>query len=147
MAELSTLTMKPLVTLQAVLLLALAAAPVAAQPRDAGAPAGKHPATEKPSAPCKPPRDRTLIRFTLGPDAEVADLITWYATTTCTGILMSSGSPLAGKKVTILAPEPITFAELRRLFNAALDSVGLVAEPDGKFLRIIDARRARPARP
>src|SRR5204862_129224 len=83
-------------------------------------------------------------KVNLKPDSEVADVISWYSGATCTPILVSSGTALAGKKVTILSPEPITFAELRRLFHAALDSVGLAAEPDGKFLRIVDAAHARP---
>jgi hypothetical protein len=110
---------------------------------DAGAPARKEP---PPAAdPCKrPPKDRALVKVNLKPDSEVSDVISWYAATTCTGFLMSNGVALAGKKVTILAPKPITVAELRRLFHAALDSVGLAAEPEGRFLRIIDAARARP---
>jgi type II secretory pathway component GspD/PulD (secretin) len=103
---------------------------------DVGAPAAD---------PCKhPPKDRALVKVNLKPDSEVADVISWYAALTCTGMLVSNGVPLAGKKVTIVSPKPITFAELRRLFNSALDSVGLAAEPDGKFLRIIEASRARP---
>jgi hypothetical protein len=42
-----------------------------------------------------------------------------------------------------ISPRPITIAELRRLFLAGLDSVGLAPEPEGKLLRIIDAARAR----
>jgi hypothetical protein len=121
-------------------LLALLALLLAA---DAGAPpARKAPA---PTDPCKkPPKDSTLVKVNLKPDSEVADVISFYAATTCTGMLLSSGTSLTGKKVTIVSPKPITIAELRRLFHAALDSVGLAAEPEGKFLRIIDAAKARP---
>jgi type II secretory pathway component GspD/PulD (secretin) len=108
---------------------------------DAGAtPAQKAP----PAQTCKKLKDGTRVKLNLKPDSEVADVIAAYAALTCTGILMSNGTSLAGKKVTIVSPEPITIAELRRLFLGALDSVGLAAEPDGKFLRIIDAAKARP---
>jgi hypothetical protein len=111
--------------------------------------AGAAPPRSRPAPPkeadCKPPGDKTRLKLNLKPDSEVADVIAWYAAVTCTTVLVTSNVPLAGKKVTILAPTPITLAEMRRLFDAALDSVGLVAEPDGKFLRIIEARRARPA--
>ena len=48
-----------------------------------------------------------------------------------------------GKKVTILAPTPVTVAEIDSLFRGALDSVGLTLERDGKFLYVIDAAKAR----
>jgi general secretion pathway protein D len=90
----------------------------------------------------------------LQPDSEVIDVIGWYANVFCTTMLVSSSTPLAGKKVTILAPTPVTGAEARRLFFAALESVGLTVEPEGKGLRVIDAAKARtnpipvyPARP
>jgi hypothetical protein len=37
----------------------------------------------------------------------------------------------------------MTVSEIDRLFLAALDSVGLTVEPDGKFLYIIPSTRAR----
>jgi hypothetical protein len=111
---------------------------------DAGAPPARQ-APPPPADPCKrPPKDSTLVKVNFKPDSEVADVIAWYAAITCTGMLMSSSTSLTGKKVTIVSPKPITIAEVRRLFLAALDSVGLAAEPDGKFLRIIDAAKARP---
>jgi type II secretory pathway component GspD/PulD (secretin) len=111
---------------------------------DAGAPPSRTAPAPAADACKRPPKDRSLVKVNLKPDSEVADVISWYAAMTCTPVLVSSATPLAGKKVTILSPKPITVAELRRLFHAALDSVGLAAEPDGKFLRIIDAARARP---
>jgi hypothetical protein len=125
--------MTPALTLVAILLAA-----------DAGAPAPRKP-PEAPADACKrPPREKSLVKVNLKPDSEVADVISWYSTLTCTPVLVSSATPLAGKKVTILSPRPIAVAEVRRLFHAALDSVGLAAEPDGKFLRIVDAAHARP---
>jgi len=91
---------------------------------------------------CKKPSEKALIKVNLKPDTEVADLLSWYSNVTCTPVLV--GTPLAGKKVTILAPEPIRLAEVRRLFLDALDSVGLTVETSGKFLQVVEARRARP---
>jgi hypothetical protein len=116
---------KALVTLT--LALGLAAAPAVAGAGDAT---------------CKKPGEKTLVRVNLKPDTEVADMVGWYANLTCTTVLM--GASVTGKKVTILAPEPITLAEARRLFYNALDSVGLTAEQSGKFLQIVEARKARP---
>jgi general secretion pathway protein D len=101
----------------------------------------KKPARE--SGECKKLPDKATVKLNLKPDTEVADVIAWYATISCTPMFVSSGVSLAGKKVTVLSPTPVTMAELRRLFFAALDSVGLAVEPNGKFLRIIDAARAK----
>ena len=112
----------------------------------AGPALAKPAARPKEPAACKPPGPKTLLKLNLKPDSEVADVIAWYAAVTCTTVLVTGNVPLAGKKVTILSPNPIFLSEMRRLFEAALDSVGLVAEQNGSFLRIIEARRVRPAR-
>lgn len=119
----------PLIGLVAALLLA----PVAhAQPAKPDRTAG-----------CKPVPPRTRIKVTLKPDTEVADLIVWYSGLTCAQMVVSGDLSLAGKKVTILSPTPVTPAELERLFLGALESVGLTLERDGKFAYVIDAARAR----
>ena len=92
---------------------------------------------------CKPPPPKQKIKVSLKPDTEVADLIAWYSTLTCTPLMVSSGVAVAGKKVTIFAPTPITVAEIDSLFRGALESVGLSLQRDGKFLYVIDATRAR----
>jgi hypothetical protein len=96
-------------------------------------------------ADCKKPSEKTLVKVNLKPDTEVADLVSWYANLTCTSVLM--GAQVTGKKVTVLAPQPITLAEVRRLFYDALDSVGLTAEQSGKFLQIMEAKKSRPPGP
>jgi len=96
-------------------------------------------------ADCKKPGEKTLVKVNLKPDTEVADLVSWYANLTCTSVLM--GAQVTGKKVTVLAPQPIPLAEVRRLFYDALDSVGLTAEQSGKFLQIMEAKKARPSGP
>jgi type II secretory pathway component GspD/PulD (secretin) len=92
---------------------------------------------------CKPPAPKRKIKVNLKPDTEVADLIAWYSTLTCTPLMVSSGVAVAGKKVTIFAPAPVSVAEIDSLFRGALESVGLTLQRDGKFLYVIDATRAR----
>jgi type II secretory pathway component GspD/PulD (secretin) len=91
---------------------------------------------------CKKPSEKTQFKLTFKPDTEIADVIAWYSNVTCTPMLV--GTPLAGKKVTILAPEPISLSEVRRLFFDTLDSVGLTVEQSGKLMQVVEARRARP---
>ena len=92
---------------------------------------------------CKPPPAKARIKVSLKPDTEVADLMAWYSPLTCTTLVVSSGVALAGKKVTVLSPTPVTLAEIERLFLGALESVGLAVERDGKVGYVIDAARVR----
>ena len=87
-----------------------------------------------------PPRKR-VVRPMLKPDASVMDLIDWISSITCAQFIV--GVPVKGKKITILSPELITPEESYRLFLAALDSVGLTVEMNGKFLRVIQNAKAR----
>jgi len=91
---------------------------------------------------CKKPSEKTRFKVNFKPDSEIADVISWYSKVTCVPVLF--GTPVAGKKVTLLTPEPLTLSEVRRLFYDTLDSVGLTAEQSGKFLQVVEARRARP---
>jgi type II secretory pathway component GspD/PulD (secretin) len=97
----------------------------------------------KSAAGCKRPSPKLKIKVNLKPDTEVADLLAWYSTLTCTPLMVSSGVTIAGKKVTILSPMPVTVAEIDSLFLGALDSVGLTLMRDGKFQYVIDAAKAR----
>ena len=92
---------------------------------------------------CKRPSPKLKIKVNLKPDTEVADLLAWYSTLTCTPLMVSSGVTIAGKKVTIISPTPVTVSEIDSLFRGALDSVGLTLQRDVKFLYVIDAARAR----
>lgn len=92
----------------------------------------------------KIPAGKAVLKLNLKPDTEVADLIGWISSITCTPFLTSSTVSLQGKKVTVIAPEPMTVAQAYRLFYAALDSVGLTVEPvGGAMLRVIESNRAR----
>jgi hypothetical protein len=77
------------------------------------------------------------------PDTEIGDLIGWLSSITCTPFLIPSTVGIAGKKVTVIAPQAMTPGEAYRLFYARLESVGLTVEPSGRFLRIVDTGRAR----
>jgi hypothetical protein len=92
---------------------------------------------------CKPPPAKARIKVNLKPDTEVTDLITWYSNLSCTSLVVPSTVATAGKKVTLLSPNPMTLAEIERLFVAALESVGLALERDGKVLYVIEAANAR----
>jgi general secretion pathway protein D len=89
----------------------------------------------------KLPPGKRIVKLNLKPETDVIDVIGWISSITCSQFLVSI--PLQGKKVTIIAPQLITPEEAYRLFFAALESVGLTVEPSGKFLRIVEAARAR----
>jgi general secretion pathway protein D len=114
-----------------------------ANPRSA--PNAAESATELPAKTdqCKPLRaGKRIVKLNLKPDSEISDLIAWISSITCKGILIA-GTPIQGKKVTILSPQPITPEEAFSLFVGALDAVGLTIEPMGNFLRVIESSRAR----
>jgi general secretion pathway protein D len=91
----------------------------------------------------KLPPGKRILKFNFKPDSELTDLIGWISTISCTQFIIPSQVPLAGKKVTILAPQLITPEEAYRLFLAALDASNLTVESTGKFLKIIETGRAR----
>jgi type II secretory pathway component GspD/PulD (secretin) len=119
----------------------VAVALLAAGPKAQTKAAGKKPAVEASGCKKLPPKAQVKLNFK--PDTDVADVIAWYANSFCVNMLVSSSTPLAGKKVTIISPTPVTAAEAQRLFFSALESVGLTVEPEGKGLRVIDAAKAR----
>jgi general secretion pathway protein D len=94
----------------------------------------------------KIPAGKAILKLTLKPDTDIADLVGWISSITCTPILLSNTATLSGKKVTVISPQPISLAEAYRLFYAALESVGLTVEPSGRFLRIVDVSKAHLAR-
>ncbi len=91
----------------------------------------------------KMPSGKRVVKLNLKPDTEIGDLINWISTITCAQFLVPGGVSVAGKKVTIIAPQLITPEEAYRLFLAALESTALTIEPIGKFMRIVDTNRAR----
>jgi hypothetical protein len=83
------------------------------------------------------------VHVTLKPDADLGDLIAWISSVTCKQFLLPGGIPANSKKVTIIAPQPISRADAYQLFLSALDSVDLTVEPTGRFLRIIETLHAK----
>jgi general secretion pathway protein D len=90
----------------------------------------------------KVPPGKRILKFSFKPETEITDLIGWISAISCTQFLIG-GTPVAGKKVTVMSPQLITLEEAYRLFLGALESVNLTVEPMGKFLRIVDTSRAR----
>jgi hypothetical protein len=90
----------------------------------------------------KLPAGKRIIKLSLKPDSEVADLIGWMSTISCTPFLFS-GPSLQGKKVTVLSPELLTPEEAYKLFIGALAAVDLAVEPvssggrAGSVIRIV----------
>ena len=131
-----------------VLLLAGLAGPAMGQPRPSPRPpSNKKPAAQSvdssPTYPCKRPAATTRFKVSMKPDTEVADLIAWYSALSCTATLTSNSLALAGKKITLITPVPVTMREVDELFLGALHSVGLTVEPMGNLLRVIESSKAR----
>jgi hypothetical protein len=91
----------------------------------------------------KLPAGKRVIKLSLKPDSEVADLIGWMSKVSCTPFLFS-GPSLQGKKVTIMSPELLTPEEAYKLFIGALAAVDLAVEPvsgggrEGNVIRIVN---------
>ena len=92
----------------------------------------------------KLPAGKRVVRLSLKPNTDVADLVAWISSVTCKQFLLP-GALAAGKTVTVVAPQLITPDEAYRLFLDALDSVGLAVYPSGRFLRVIEAGAAKTA--
>ena len=72
--------------------------------------------------------------MTLKPDTNVDDLVVWISSITCREFVWSEAIAARNKKVTIVAPLPMTPRQAFELFLDALDSVGLTVEPLGQIL-------------
>src|SRR5262245_26682034 len=68
------------------------------------------------------------FKLNLKPEVEMLDLIHWISSVTCTQFLVPNTVPLQGRKVTVVAPEPVTPTDAYRLFYAALEAVNLTVE-------------------
>jgi hypothetical protein len=75
----------------------------------------------------KLPAGKRVLKLNFKPNSEVADLIHWMSSITCTRFL-TAGVDLKGKRVTVEATGLITPEEADRLFMRALESVGLAAQ-------------------
>jgi hypothetical protein len=96
----------------------------------------------------KVPAGKRAIKLNIKPDSEVADLIRWMSTITCTSFLFS-GDAVQGKKVTVHSPELLTPEEAYQLFVGALASVDLTLEPvanAGREAKVIKIVKKPPSR-
>jgi len=82
------------------------------------------------------------VVVTFKADTEVKDLLAWVMGFTCKNVLLDPRVVATGRKVTILAPKPMTAGEAYRLFLAALSTINLAVVTRGDTLRIVDAPTA-----
>ena len=93
---------------------------------------------------CRKPSDRKrLVKLTLKPDTNIDDLVVWISSVTCREFVWSEAIAARNKKVTIVAPLPMTPRQAFGLFLDALDSIGLTVEPSGKFWRIVETHTVK----
>ena len=91
----------------------------------------------------KLPSGQRVVKLSLKPDTEIGDLLAWISSVTCKQFVLPGSIDARSKKVTIIAPQPITADEAYRLFLDAMDSVGLTVVPAGNFLRVIETTKAK----
>jgi hypothetical protein len=84
-----------------------------------------------------------IVRMNLKPDADLDDLIAWISPITCKQFIVPATIAPGSKKVTLIAPGLLTREEAYGAFLKALDSVGLAVSPVGRFLKIIEASKAK----
>jgi general secretion pathway protein D len=126
----------------ALLAVLLVGGSVAAAPRKKPAPAKSEPAAEAPGC-RKLPAGKRVVKLTLKPETDVADLVAWISSITCKQFVLPGTIPAASRKVTITSPQLMTPEEAYELFLAALDSVGLTVRPSDKFYVIIETSKAK----
>jgi general secretion pathway protein D len=83
------------------------------------------------------------VKLTLKPDTTVDDLVVWISSITCRQFVWSEAVAARNKKVTIVAPLPMTTRQAFGLFLNALDSIGLTVEPSGSFWRIVETHKVK----
>ena len=105
--------------------------------------AGDRPVSSAPLDEDEPPyrcKDHTApVVVTLKADTDVKDLIAWVMGFTCKKFVLDPRVTATGRKVTLIAPRPVSAGEAYRMFLAALTTVGLTVVPHGDALRIVDA--------
>jgi len=72
-------------------------------------------------------------------------MVAWISSLTCKQFIVPGSLSAATRKVTLVAPGPMTRDEAYRVFLDALDSVGLTVEPAGEALQIIESAKAKSA--
>ena len=90
---------------------------------------------------CKrhPPNER--FKWALRGEVDLISLVNAISPMTCRPFIVPG--QLRQSKASIIAPDTMTTAEAYRLFLAAIESIGLTVEPEGKMLKIVAANQAR----
>jgi general secretion pathway protein D len=111
---------------------------------------GKKPAAAKRAAQSeddlgcrKLPAGKRVVKLTLKPETDVADLVAWISSITCKEFVVPGNIPAGSKKVTVTSPQLMTPEEAYDLFLAALDSVGLTVVRAGRIHVIIESSKAK----
>ena len=106
-------------------------------------------AGDKPAAPgedaalysCK---HRTgMVTVSFKPETELKDLIPWVMGFTCKNFILDPRIVATGKKVSVMAPLPMSAPEAYRLFLVSLSTMGLTVVPKGNVLRIVESATAK----
>ena len=90
----------------------------------------------------KLPPGKRIVKLSLKPDTNVADLVAWISSITCRQFILPGNIPGSGKTVTIVSPQLLTPEEAYGLFLDALDSVGLTVYRQNAFYRVIESSKA-----
>jgi len=90
----------------------------------------------------KLPPGKRIVKLSLKPDTNVADLVAWISSITCKQFVLPGNIPGASKTVTIVSPQLLTPEEAYGLFLDALDSIGLTVYRQGAFYRVIESSNA-----
>src|SRR5690606_14305975 len=78
-------------------------------------------------------------------EADLRGLVEYIARSTGRNFILGESRELEGKKVTIIAPEPVTPAEAYEAFLSALEIHGLSVVKVGETHKIIKAQEAQQA--
>ena len=132
----------------AALLVAVASAPVYAQPTPATPAASAPPPASGEDDALYSCKKRTgQVAVTFKPETELKDLITWVMGFTCKNFMLDPRIVSTGKKVTVIAPNKMSASEAYNVFLAALSTMGLTVVPKGRQMVIVEAAGSRSSTP
>ncbi len=123
------------------LIVAVAAAPVAAQPADPDAAADPASGEDAQLYSCGKAKGPVSVSFK--PDIELKDLLTWAMGFTCKNFIYEQGVLSRSKKLTIIAPNKMSPQDAYRLFLTGLSTMGLTVVPKGNVLKVIEESQAK----
>src|SRR5437870_5818427 len=83
------------------------------------------------------------FRFDLRGEVSLGDLVALLGEVGCQTIIVGPGAAGRAQKVSIEVPDLLTASEVYRLFYAALESMGLTVEVNGRMLKVVDSQRAK----